>query len=83
LIWREQVLEDPTLQKDSLWRFVFVESEYRPLIGVDAWRPIYNSGRKGRMKEQEISKVEEPEFIRTVRSLRTGVSRSSTPKDSY
>jgi hypothetical protein len=51
--------EDMTLWKDSLQRFVFVERGYRPLIGVDAWPPIYNFEYKAllekRMNEGEIT----------------------------
>jgi hypothetical protein len=51
------VSEDPTLWKDSLQRFVFVESGCRPLIGVDAWRPIYNSGYRA-LQEKRVNEGE-------------------------
>jgi len=54
LIWRGHASDDPTLRKESLQRFVFVENRYRPLIGVDTWRSIYNSGY-GALQEKWVN----------------------------
>jgi hypothetical protein len=64
------VSEDLTLWKDSLWRFVFVESRYRPLIGVDSWCPIYNTGYTA-LWEKRVN-----EGARTPEGWRVGVHQN-------